>query len=360
MKEKWSIEQANEWYQKQGWLRGCNFIGSDWVNRLDGFQNYKHEEKLKTAEREIALAKEIGFNTVRIWANFDVYYAEPESYMEILDKYIDLFAKYGQKVMMVLAYEEDLPRGDVFIPKPMGEQKYMLGSFFGRFPLTEEEKELTAKHYMEYPEIRGKFIEMVTRIVRKYANDERIICWNIINEPGIRIGERSIEIMKTLFEIVRNEDPIQPLCADIWNGIKDGKLYSKTEEVALELSDVVSFHSYQPYDRLVAEIRHHQKTGRPVILTEWLHRINHNEVHSVYPLCYLTNVGNYCWGFVNGFMQAHLPWEFLWDQWESGKRRDYDFTKWQHDLFRVNMKPYDPREIEIIKRFNKLAIDEGR
>ena len=34
---------------------------------------------------------------------------------------------------------------------------------------------------MEYPETRDKFIEMVTRIVRKYANDERIICWNIIN-----------------------------------------------------------------------------------------------------------------------------------------------------------------------------------
>ena len=46
--------------------------------------------------------------------------------------------------------------------------------------------------------------------------------------------------------------------------------------------------------------------------------------------------------------------------WESGKRKDYDFTKWQHDLFRVNMKPYDPREIELIKRFNKLANDEGR
>ena len=290
MKDKWTVEQANEWYRKQGWLRGCNFMGSDCSCRLDTFQSYRHEERLKTAEREIALAQKIGFNTVRIWANFDVYYAEPESYMEIFDKYIDLFAKYGQKVMVVLAYEEDLPRGDVFIPKQMGEQKYLVGSHFGRFPLTEEQQQLIPKHYMEYSETRDKFIEMVIRTVRKYANDERIICWNIINEPGIRLGERSIDIMKTLFEIVRAEDPIQPLCADIWNGIKDGKLYNKIEEVAFELSDIVSFHSYQPYDRVVAEIRHHQKSGRPVLLTEWLHRINHNDVHNLYPLFYLTNI----------------------------------------------------------------------
>ena len=72
MKTKWTCEQANAWYEKLGWLRGCNFIGSDCTNRLDMFQAYKAEEKLATAERELALCQKIGFNTVRIWANFDV------------------------------------------------------------------------------------------------------------------------------------------------------------------------------------------------------------------------------------------------------------------------------------------------
>ena len=111
MKRKWTCEEANEWYSKLEWLRGCNFIGSDCANRLDMFQSYKAEEKLATAERELALCQRIGFNTVRLWANFDVYYAEPDSYMEIFDRYIDLCGKYGQKVMIVLGHEEDLPRG---------------------------------------------------------------------------------------------------------------------------------------------------------------------------------------------------------------------------------------------------------
>ena len=105
MNQKWSKEKANEWYKKQGWLRGCNFIGSDCTNRLDMWQSYKSEEKLVTADKELALCDKIGFNTVRLWMNFDVYYKEKDSYMDILEKYISLCDKHHQKVMIVLAYE---------------------------------------------------------------------------------------------------------------------------------------------------------------------------------------------------------------------------------------------------------------
>ena len=361
MKEQWTCEQANAWYEKQGWLRGCNFIGSDCTNRLDMFQSYKSEEKLATAERELELCQKIGFNTVRIWANFDTYYAEPDSYMEIFDKYIDLCGKYGQKVMVVLAHEEDLPRGDVFVPKKMGEQAYALGEHQGRIPMSEEQKALPPKHYMEYPELHDLYIEMVQKTVRKYAKDERILVWNILNEPGISIGERSIPIMHELFAVVRAEDPIQPLCADVWSGQKDGEPRNEQQKVAGELSDIISFHSYQAYHKLVAEIRVWQKKyNRPLFLTEWLHRINHNNVHDLYPLFYLTNVANYCWGFVLGKTQTHEPWPELWKQWDEGKGERYDFTKWQHDLFRPNLRPYDPHEIALIEQFNQLAEKEGR
>ena len=308
MKRRWTETEANEWYKNIGWLRGCNFIGSDCTNRLDMFQKHNAEQKLETAERELALCQKIGFNTVRIWANFDVYYAEPESYMEIFDRYVELCGKYGQKIMVVLAHEEDLPRGDVFVPKAMGEQKYALGEHQGRIPMSEEELAKAPKHYMEYPELRPLYLEMVQRTVRKYAKDERIVCWNIYNEPGITIGERSMELLNVLFDTVRAEDPIQPLTADIWRGVRGDKIQTREEQLALELSDVISFHSYQSYDKLVREIRFHQKFNRPLFLTEWLHRINHNNVQEVYPLLYITGVANYCWGFVVGKTQTHEPW----------------------------------------------------
>ena len=360
MKEKWTCEQANAWYAKQGWLRGCNFIGSDCANRLDMWQKHNCEQKLKTAERELALCQKIGFNTVRLWVTFDVYYAEPESFMEIFDRYIELCGKYGQKVMVVLSHEEDLPRGDVFVPKQMGEQAYALGEHQGRIPMSEEELAKEPKHYMEFPELRDIYIEMVQKIVRRYAQDERILCWNIMNEPGITIGARTIDILKTLFAVVRAEDPIQPLTADIWRGVTGGEIRSEEEKVALELSDIISFHSYQAYHKLVKEIRFHQKQNRPLLLTEWLHRINHNDIHQVYPLLYITNVANYCWGFVVGKTQTNEPWSVMWEEWDRGEGRNYDFTKWQHDLFRPNLRPYDPNEIELIESFNALADAEGR
>lgn len=363
MKEKWTCEQANEWYSKQGWLRGCNFIGSDCANRLDMFQAYKCEEKLATAEREIALCEEIGFNTVRIWANFDVYYKEPDSYMEIFDRYIDIFARHGMKVMVVLCHEEDLPLGDEFRAKEMGEQTYALGWHQGRTPLTDEEKALKPHHYLEYDETRQLFLDMVRKTVEKYARDERILAWNIYNEPGISLdGELAMSIMTELFDLVRSLDPIQPLCSDIWHTTKDGEPATTEEKLSLELSDIISYHCYGDYVKQVLEIHALQKYNRPIFQTEWLHRINHNTVQEVYPLFYITNVANYCWGFVVGKTQTNEPWDVMWEWLDNGdpKTANYDFTKWQHDLFRPNLRPYDPNEIALIKRFNDKAKKEGR
>lgn len=358
--KRWSKKKANEWYKKLGWIRGCNFIGSDCTNRLDMWQSYKSDEKLKTAEKELQLCEKIGFNSVRLWANFDVYYKEPDAFMDILEKYVSLCDKYHQKVMMVLAYEEDLPRGDKFVAKELGEQAYALGEHQGRIPLSKEEIEKTPKHYLEYEETKELFLEMVQKIVRKYANDDRIFVWNIYNEPGILLKERAIDLLYLLFDTVRKENPIQPLCADVFSSISDNKIKLHVEEIAYNLSDIISFHSYLPYHLLVEELRFHQKQNRPIFLTEWLHRINHNNVYELYPLFYLNNIANYCWGFVVGKTQTNEPWPGMWDEYYNNIITTYDFTKWQHDLFRPNYRPYDPKEIELIERINNLAKKENR
>ena len=93
-----------------------------------------------------------------------------------------------------------------------------------------------------------------------------------------------------------------------------------------------------------------------MICTEWLHRINHNNVYDIYPLMYMLGIGNLCWGFVVGKTQTNEPWDVMWEQYYDPECQvDYDFTKWQHDLFRPNLRPYDPHEIEIIKQFNEIA-----
>lgn len=83
MKTKWTIEQINEWFNNQPWIRGHNFLPSNVVNRLDMFQSYNHEEHLTLADKELQISEDLGFNSVRLWANFDCYLEEKEKFLDI-------------------------------------------------------------------------------------------------------------------------------------------------------------------------------------------------------------------------------------------------------------------------------------
>ena len=337
-----------------GWLRGCNFIGSNCANRLDMWQSYKSEEHLQTAERELALCRDTGFNTVRLIIEFDVWLQERKSFMSILEKYISLCALYGQKVMLVLANEAQLCRGEEYVPKPLGEQVYALGYHQGRFPLSEAQKALTPYHELERSQTRAKYLEMDCEIVEKYRADERVVCWNLYNEPGISIGvERSLPLVQLLFDTVREINPMQPLCSDVWYW-KDLDHLRPNDALSVKLSDVLSWHNYQPLGKFVLAYEQLKRNNRPILLTEWLNRISHQSVKELYPLLYLERIDCWCWGFVAGKTQTYEPWDTLWAQYDAAEGKvDYDFKLWQHDLYRPSLRPYDPDEIRTIRLFNE-------
>ena len=56
-----------------------------------------------------------------------------------------------------------------------------------------------------------------------------------------------------------------------------------------------------------------------------------------------------------GKYQTYEPWNILWEKYDKGKRDSLDFTKWQHDLLRPNLRPYDPKETELIRRLCEVA-----
>ena len=48
-----------------------------------------------------------------------------------------------------------------------------------------------AKHYYEF----------VREIIATYAHDQRVVVWNLMNEPGNGRGEKSLVHMEKFFEI---------------------------------------------------------------------------------------------------------------------------------------------------------------
>ena len=164
-----------------------------------------------------------------------------------------------------------------------------------------------------------------------------------------------------MFQIIRQIDPIQPLTCEVWSLnqhiLDQGGIEAlpEVERYALEQSDIVSYHYYGDYISSIRLIQALKQYGRPIMCTEWLARCCHNTIQELFPLFYLEKIGCYNWGFVAGKYQTYEPSNGTWHQYEKNKHIDFDFTKWLHDLYRPNHRPYDPREIELIQEFCRQA-----
>ena len=61
---RWSAQRANDWYAKQPWLVGANFIPSDAINELEMFQSETFNPAV--IYKELGLGESIGMNTMRV------------------------------------------------------------------------------------------------------------------------------------------------------------------------------------------------------------------------------------------------------------------------------------------------------
>lgn len=359
MRQKWTKEQAWEWYDAQPWIRGYNGLPSNCVNGIALWQSYQHEEVFAQQEREFALSKDTGFNAIRIGLGADLWIMEHDAFMANLEEYITLADKYGQKVMLILGGDGLTPK-DKWEPPVLGEQHVDWGWHGGHkdggFAYVH-----TGKAYSlldEDAEYRENFYGMIDEVAARYANDLRVQVWDVWNEiGGGGRGVASVPYMERAFEILWSHDVIQPITADCFTWGKGDMTDAEAELRALELSDVISFHCYQPFGQTVQIVEKLKELyGRPLLCTEWLHRVGNNDVQEIFPLFYLERVGCYCWGLVQGFYQSYEPhgcfWPVIADPNYSG---DLKLTAWQHDLYHFNGYPYSAKEIACIKAFADRA-----
>ena len=64
----WTAEKANDWYARQAWIAGANFIPSTAINQLEMWQAESFDTA--TIARELQWAQQIGFNTMRVRSSF--------------------------------------------------------------------------------------------------------------------------------------------------------------------------------------------------------------------------------------------------------------------------------------------------
>lgn len=339
---RWSAAAANAWYAKQPWLVGANYVPSDAINQLEMFQAATFNPELN--DRELGWAESIGMNTMRVFLQDQLWQQDPQGFTKRLDTFLGIAAKHHIRPIFVLfdsCWEPDPQLGPQHPPIP--------GVHNSGWVQSPGAKELSDPSY------EPKLEAYVKGVVGAFANDDRVLAWDIWNEPDNTNGGRfkepgnKVELVAALlpkaFAWARSVHPTQPLTSGVWQGDwTDPAKESEMTKIQLAESDIVTFHNYDWPEGFEARVKSLLPLGRPIICTEYMARGAGSTFDTVLPLAKKYNVGAINWGLVAGKTQTYLPW----DSWERPYVRSKP-TIWFHDVFHKDGTPYRQHEVDLIR-----------
>lgn len=327
----WTQDAAWSWYRKAGPIRGFNFLPRTAVNVLEMFQPETFDRK--TIDQELGWAAAAGYNSARVFLHFLLWSSDAQGFFARFDEFLALAAKHKLTCMPVL-----------FCDCSFGEMEPSLGPQRAPIPGVHNSGWVPspgftrAENRAEWP----KLAQYVKELLGRYGHDPRVLLWDLYNEPGnSKRGEKSLPLLEAAFSWAREANPSQPLTAGPWEYFEAGS--HTLSNRMLELSDVITFHSYDKPADVRAKIRRCQTYQRPVICTEWLNRLSGNTVAEILPVFAELGVGWYQWGLVAGKTQTYMPW--------GSKAGDPIPKVWQHDVFHPDGRPFDAAELEMLKKF---------
>ena len=342
--ERWTEEQANEWYAKQPWLVGCDFLPSTAINQLEMWQADTFDPD--TIDRELGWAASIGFNSVRVYLHDLLWKEDRDGYFKRIDAFLSIADKHNITTLMVIfdgVWDPNPKPGKQRKPTPGVHNSGWVQSP-GRELLADAKKQDELKPY-------------VTDLLRQFGNDKRIVIWDLFNEPDntntssygkqelSNKDEVAAQLTRKAFAWSREVNPSQPLTVGLWYGRDwdQAETLNLVHQAALELSDIISFHEYNSPDSMRKRIAQLRKYGRPLVCTEYMARGNGSTFESVLPILKQEKVGAYNWGLVDGKSQTKQPWS----TWETPILGDPE--PWHHDIFRADGTPYSEEEVALIR-----------
>jgi hypothetical protein len=98
--QRWTEAQALQWYEKQEWIVGFNFIPSSSDNVLEMFQKETYDPI--TINRELSFANTIGYNTARVFLHYLLWEKDSTAFLETLNSFLDIASQNKIKIMFAL------------------------------------------------------------------------------------------------------------------------------------------------------------------------------------------------------------------------------------------------------------------
>jgi hypothetical protein len=341
---RWTAEQANAWYAQQPWLVGANYVPSDAINQLEMFQAATWNPQLN--DKELGWAASIGMNTMRVFLQDQLWEQDPAGFTKRLDDFLAIAARHGIRPIFVLfdSCWDPLPQlGPQHPPIPGVHNSGWVQS--------------PGAKGISDPAYEPKLEAYVQGVVGAFANDPRILAWDMWNEPDNVNGAYKAEeppnkaelvdaLLPKVFAWARAEHPIQPLTSGVWVGDwSHADLESETTKIQLAESDIITFHNYDWPEGFEARIKELLPLGRPIICTEYMARGAGSTFDNDLPIAKRYRVGAINWGLVAGKTQTYLPW----DSWKRPYVQQQPIV-WFHDVFHADGTPYRQHEVDQIRQ----------
>src|ERR1044072_3227082 len=215
--ERGSEQQAREWYGKQPWLVGSNYNPASAINQLEMWQADSFDPK--RIDLELGGAERLGMNTMGVFLHDLLWQQDAEGFKRRLDQFLTIAARHKIKPMFVLfdsVWDPDAKLGKQRAPKPGVHNSGWVQS----------PNRTTLQNAAEYPKLEA----YVKGVVGAFAKDQRILAWDIWNEPDNENGgsygqlepKNKVELVLALlpqaFAWARAAQPEQPVTSGVWKG----------------------------------------------------------------------------------------------------------------------------------------------
>ena len=341
---RWTEKAANDWYARQPWLVGSNYIPATAINELEMWQADTFDPK--RIDLELGWAESIGLNTMRVFLHDLLWQQDAEGFRARIDTFLKIANKHHIKPVFVLfdsCWDTDPRLGKQHEPRPGVHNSGWVQSP-GAKALQDSAQNPRLEAY-----VKG--------VIGAFATDERILGWDVWNEPdnnnegsyGNAEPKNKVALVQALlpkvFDWARDAHPSQPLTSGVWKGRwSSPKKLDSIEKIQIEMSDVISFHSYDKPEEFEERIVWLQPYHRPILCTEYMARGNGSTFQGSLPIARKYHVAAINWGLVAGKTQTYLPW----DSWKH-PYSDREPAVWFHEIFRTDGTPYKEEEVHFIR-----------
>ena len=287
-------------HQTAGWV-GSNYTPAYCVNQVQMWHDFRPE----VIDRELAAAQRyFGLNTLRVYLHNIPYDAEKETFLANIEQFLVICQRHG--IRPGFTFFDDCHRHEgISLDSPTEPVK---GYHNGRWAACPQDRERT-------PENLPKFQAYVQDVIRAHARDERVLWWEIFNEPNR--SEFSANLRRLGYDWAKQVAPLQPVMC-CWDDSPQ--------------TDIVDAHNYSAdfasWDRQI-ELNPDKGTvfteagarwlaprassGEPCEVMHWLAQRKQaaKYVPGVY-LCWELMVGNsncrWYWGTAEGTPEPTVPW----------------------------------------------------